>query len=51
MRSTRQGEKDEEIDYDRIKAVLTVVGILEIIGGIGMIAFALHLKRELYERL
>ena len=44
-------EGNEETDYGMIRAVLTAVGIFEIIGGIGMIAFALYLKRKLYDTL
>jgi len=44
-------EEDDDTNYDRIRAVLTVVGIIEIIGGIGMISFAIYLKRKLYDTL
>ena len=44
-------DKDEETDFDRIRSVLTVVGILEIVIGIGMTGFAIYLKRKLYDLL
>jgi hypothetical protein len=44
-------ETTEETDYDRIRAVLTIVGILEILAGVGIFAVILYLKRKLYDVL
>lgn len=38
-------------DYEFIRSVLTIVGVIEIAVGIGMIATAVYLKRKLYDRL
>lgn len=46
-------EKDDngETDYDRIKSILTIVGLLEILAGAGIFAVILYLKRKLYDVL
>ncbi len=44
-------KEDEGTDFERARALLTIVGIFEIAGGIGMIAIAVYLKRRLYDRL
>ncbi len=44
-------DDDDETDLDRIRAVLMVVGVLEIVAGVGITVFALWLKRKLYDTL
>ena len=46
-----RSEDDDSMDYSRIRAILTLVGILEIIAGIAIFAVILYLRRKLYDVL
>ena len=46
-----KNEDEDESDLESIRTVLTLVGVLEIVVGIGMISIAFYLKHKLYDRL